>query len=158
MPTQAEIMRRLSEAEAQLAKIRAFQVARDPEGIVKIFRNHLDPVTAEQEHFMVAILDSRRKVLRVTTVGIGTVSQVDTHPREVFRDAIRMSGYAIIIAHNHPSGDADPSDGDIKLTTRMCEAGKILGIPVLDHVILAAQGYCSLVDMGVMSGPFQEAA
>ena len=154
MTTNAE----LCEAEAQLAKIRAFQHARDPEGIVRIFRNHLDPVTAEQERFMVAILGSRQKVLRVSTVHIGTVDSVDVHPREVFRDAIRMTGHSIIIAHNHPSGDTEPSESDIQLTNRFCKAGVILGIPVLDHIILAAEGYCSLVDTGIMSRPFQEYA
>lgn len=150
MPTKAEIMRRLSEAEAQLAKVRAFQVARDPDGIVKIFRNHLDTVTAEQEHFMVAILDSRKRVLRVSTVGLGTLSQVDTHPREVFRDAIRMTAHSIIIAHNHPSGAAEPSESDIHLTNRFCKAGVILGIPIIDHIILAAQGYCSMAELGII--------
>ena len=73
------------------------------------------------------------------TVGQGTVAQVDVHPREVFCPLVRMRAHSCIIAHNHPSGDPTPSDADIHLTSRLVEVGTLLGVPVLDHLVLAGR-------------------
>jgi len=84
-------------------------------------------------------------------VAVGTVNSVDVHPRDVFRDAVRSNAAAIIVAHNHPSGRTDPSVEDHALTAQLVRAGELLGIPVLDHLVLAPNGeYVSLADRGCL--------
>ncbi len=100
----------------------------------------------DQEHLVVFHLNVRHRVLRRRTVHIGTLTGIECHPREVFKDAIRGSAAAIILAHNHPSGDATPSRADLELTARLREVGELVGIPVLDHVIVCATGYISLAE------------
>jgi DNA repair protein RadC len=102
------------------------------------------------EYFVVFDLDVRHRVIARRVVSIGTLSGVEVHPREVFKDAIANSAAAIILAHNHPSGDPTPSREDLALTARLREAGELLGIKVLDHVVLAAAGFISLADRGWM--------
>jgi DNA repair protein RadC len=93
-----------------------------------------------QENFVVLSLDARGRPSGFDIAGIGTMTACLVHPREVFRAAIVSGGVQIIICHNHPSGDATPSLDDETLTDRMVEAGKLLGIPVLDHIILDGMG------------------
>jgi len=100
-----------------------------------------------REHFLALLLDSRHVLVRVETVSIGTAQSSLVHPREVFRAAIAATSppvCAIIIAHNHPSGNAEPSAEDREVTERLRRAGDLLGIPVLDHVVCATGGYVSL--------------
>ena len=99
---------------------------------------------------MALLLDSKHHVLRRVIVGVGTLAGVDCHPRECFREAVRSCAAAIIVAHNHPSGDAEPSMDDIALTARLRDAGILLGIPVLDHIVVAVGGYISLADRGML--------
>jgi len=101
-----------------------------------------------KEEFRVLILNNKNRVLRKTVVSIGTISEAIVHPREVFRDAIREGGSAVIICHNHPSGVTAPSKEDIAATARIAEAGKIIGIPLLDHVILTNTSFLSLKEEG----------
>jgi DNA repair protein RadC len=79
-------------------------------------------------------------------VHIGTLSGVEVHPREVFKPAIVQSAAAIILAHNHPSGDPSPSRQDLEMTERLRQAGTLLGIAVLDHIVFAAEGYVSIAE------------
>lgn len=106
-----------------------------------------------QEHFIVLGLDSRQRVRLVRTVGIGSLAQVDVHPREVFRPLIRAGIHAVILVHNHPSGDPEPSEADVELTHRMAEVGRLVGIPVLDHLVVTDGDHCSLAALGLLSAP-----
>jgi len=104
----------------------------------------------EQEHFLVIILDGAKKIIDKKVVHIGTVNQSIVHPREVFRHAIINNAAGIVVAHNHPSGTMEPSNADIRITKRLVEAGRILGIEVLDHIIITKNGYYSFGDEGDM--------
>ncbi len=104
----------------------------------------------KKEHFILLLLDSRHRVLKVAEISVGTLDMSVVHPRETFREAISACAAAIILAHNHPSGDPAPSQEDLELTRRLTEAGKLLGIPVLDHLIVGAKGYLSLRSAGFL--------
>lgn len=98
----------------------------------------------EQEQFMVILLNAKNHVLDVeSVVTIGTQTSTLVHPREIFRPAIRRSAHAIILAHNHPSGDPTPSREDREITRRLIEAGKLVGIEVLDHLVIGDGRYVS---------------
>lgn len=97
----------------------------------------------QREHFQVLLLNARHEVLGKETVSIGSLNTSIVHPREVFLPAIRGSAASIILVHNHPSGDPEPSEEDLAITKRLVEAGELLGIGVLDHVIVAARGVVS---------------
>jgi len=107
----------------------------------------------EQECFAMIGLSSRQIPVLFQTVAVGSIAQVDVHPRELFRPCIRHGVHSILIAHNHPSGDAEPSEADVELTHRMCEVGRLLGIPVLDHLIVTATDYVSLATLGLVQAP-----
>jgi DNA repair protein RadC len=99
---------------------------------------------AAQERFFVVLLDGRHRLIRHELVSVGTLTASLVHPREVFSPALRASAAAVILVHNHPSGDPTPSREDRDITDRLARAGEILGIPVLDHVVVAERGYSSL--------------
>lgn len=99
--------------------------------------------TAKKEHFVVLYLNARNQLVHKETVSIGTLNANLVHPREVFKPAIDCLAASIIIAHNHPSGDAEPSDDDLAITKRLQEAGKILGIEVIDHVVVTKNAFRS---------------
>lgn len=103
-----------------------------------------------QEVFVVLNLDTQHRVIgKPCITAVGGLTSVETWPRDVFREAIKKSAAAVILLHNHPSGDVDPSGQDLDLTARMSEAGRLLGIPVLDHIIVAKSGkYISLAARG----------
>lgn len=96
------------------------------------------------EHFGIVLLDTKHRVLRIRVLSIGTLDSTPVHPRDVFREAARGGAAAIVLFHNHPSGDPVPSTEDVKLTRRVVEAGELMGIPVLDHVILSEVRFCSM--------------
>lgn len=97
----------------------------------------------EKEHFLTLFLNARNVVIHQETISIGSLNANIVHPREVFRPAISRAAAALILVHNHPSGDVTPSQEDLKLTTRLVEAGRLLGIEVLDHVIVSSRSYLS---------------
>ena len=97
-------------------------------------RRHL--ARRKKEHFILLLLDSRYRVLKIAPVSTGSLDRSVVHPRETFREAISSGAAAILLAHNHPSGDPSPSPEDLQLTRRLVEAGQLLGIPVLDHLIV----------------------
>ena len=104
-----------------------------------------------KEHFWVIALDSRNKVKYIELVSLGTLNANLVHPREVFRLAIQKSISQIIISHNHPSGEVDPSQDDLHINKRLVEAGKIIGIEVLDHIIITANfRYLSFKEKGLI--------
>jgi DNA repair protein RadC len=100
------------------------------------------------EHFGVVLLDSKYRVLRTAVVAVGTLNSAAVEPREVFREAIVGQAAAIVVFHNHPSGDPTPSHDDEELTRRLQAAGTLMGIDLVDHVVLGDTRYCSLKEMG----------
>jgi DNA repair protein RadC len=118
---------------------------------IDAFAQLSDIKAADREHFVVFDLDARNRVIARRIVSIGSLTGVDVHPREVFKAAVINSAAAIVMAHNHPSGDPSPSRADLELTKRLYQAGEILGIIVLDHVIVAEGGFVSLADRGQLS-------
>jgi DNA repair protein RadC len=111
-----------------------------------------------KEAFIVLVLNSRRHILGHNLVSLGNLDSCTVHPREVFRPVIVVAGAAIILAHNHPSGDPSPSEADIKVTRDLIRAGQLLKIEVLDHVIIghpastAPKPYSSLRELGFFTG------
>lgn len=104
----------------------------------------------EEEHLKVILLNTKNIVISVQDVSIGSLNSSIVHPREVFRNAIRKSSASIIVCHNHPSGDPNPSTEDINITKRLKECGKILGIELLDHIIIGDGVYISLKEKGIL--------
>ena len=113
-----------------------------------LVRSHL--TRRRQELFISLALDARHRVLALRQVARGSATGVEVHPREVFGPAVREGAVAVLVAHNHPSGDAEPSDEDAALTVRLGRAGDLLGIPLLDHLVVGAGGYTSLAERGVI--------
>ena len=112
---------------------------------------HLELRDLDFEVFEVLTLDARNGLARRDRISVGTLMGSLVHPREVFRPAVLAAGAAVILAHNHPSGDPSPSREDLQITERIVAAGDILGIRVLDHVIVGDARYISLADTGRMS-------
>jgi DNA repair protein RadC len=104
----------------------------------------------DQEEFLVATLDTKNKVRRVIRITRGTLDSSLVHPREVFRAAITDAASRILLIHNHPSGDTTPSPADIKITERLVEVGKLIGIEVLDHIIVGDGRVASFRSMGLI--------
>lgn len=105
-------------------------------------------VGEKRELFMAILQDAKGHVIGHHIVSIGTLTQVPVHPREVFYPAIRHKAASLILVHNHPSGDLTPSKPDIELTRKLVEAGRIIGIPINDHLIIGESGYLSLRQQG----------
>ena len=106
----------------------------------------------KREQFQVVLLDRKNRIVREVMVSQGSLTASVVHPREVFNPAIRDSAAAVIFVHNHPSGDPQPSQEDRALTTRLAEAGRLLGIQVLDHIIIGRDTYLSFADEGFLDG------
>jgi len=123
-----------------------------PERIADLLREDHRHATAET--FQVVLLNTRRRLIKVETLSQGTLDTILVHPRDVFRSAITANAAAIVIVHNHPSGDPTPSEADIKVTRDLIRAGQLLKIDVLDHVILGratperSKEYASLRELG----------
>lgn len=100
----------------------------------------------DREHFLVVGLDAKHAVIGINTVSIGSVTLSIVHPREVFKPVILMNASTVLLAHNHPSGDPTPSQEDRALTRRLKDAGELLGITVLDHIVLGDGRYYSFAD------------
>ncbi len=115
-----------------------------PEEIAEIFI----PLLRDEmkENFMVACLNSANKIIKYETISIGNLNSSIVHPREVFQVAIDNNSASIILIHNHPSGNTEPSNEDIRITKKMVDAGKILDIPIFDHIIIAGNSYTSFVE------------
>jgi len=119
-----------------------------PESVLAMWQTKYKDV--DREYFVCFHLDSRNRVKSFETVSIGTLNSSLVHPREVFKAAILSNAASIILCHNHPSGDTGVSTDDLVLTKRLVDAGEILGIEVLDHVIIGADNYLSMEEKGMM--------
>ena len=111
----------------------------------EVYKNMQDIKDADKEMFIVFYLDSKNKIIAREIVHIGTLNSCIIHPRNIFKGAIIRNANAIIISHNHPSGDTTPSPEDTEITKRLIDAGNILNIPLLDHVIVGT-GWKSIID------------
>lgn len=118
-----------------------------PEDVLKEV-NHIKE--NKKENFVVLYLDARNKLIYKETVSIGTLNANLVHPREVFEPAVRNLAAQIVLAHNHPSGDPEPSEDDLEITKRLVEAGKILGIEAIDHIIIAKTGFTSFKEKNLL--------
>jgi DNA repair protein RadC len=118
---------------------------RMPRDVVRTYRQAqtLGVIPRDREAFCIALLNTRHKVLVFHVVSVGNANHSIVHPREVFRPAIAVGAHAMIVAHHHPSGDATPSHEDRRITDRLTEAGELLGIAVLDHLVIGAERFFS---------------
>jgi DNA repair protein RadC len=103
----------------------------------------------KKEYFLAVLLDTRNRLIKVAEISVGSLDSSIVHPREVFKEAISASAASVIFVHNHPSGDTEASEDDVHLTKRLNEAGQIVGIDVLDHIIIGGKGYTSLKRTGL---------
>ena len=117
-----------------------------PENIYEFFKNKL--IHLKQENLIAVFLDNKNKLIAYKTIFIGTINMSISHPREIFKEAIKNSCVYIILVHNHPSGDPTPSIADLKFTNQVYKTGKIIGIPLLDHLIIGNNNYYSFYDNG----------
>ena len=106
--------------------------------------------TLDREMFSVMMLDAKNKVIGINTVSVGSLSASIVHPREVFKPCLLSNTATVILLHNHPSGDPDPSQQDLEVTRRLVDAGNILGITIKDHVILGEDTHFSFREKGLM--------
>ena len=121
-----------------------------PEDAYKAITTITNVQEEAQEVFGILILNTKNKIVAVHEISRGTLNASMVHPREVFKPAVLHNAAAIICFHNHPSGDPKPSRDDIEITKRLVEAGNIMGIEILDHIIVGDDGYISLKERGVM--------
>ena len=112
------------------------------------FVNHY--AMSGKEHFLAVTLNGGHNIIQIHVVSIGTTNSAFVHPREVFYEAIKENASAILVCHNHPSGSVEPSDEDIECTRKLLEASKIIGIPILDHIIIDCNSYYSFLESGLL--------
>ncbi len=124
---------------------------KNPETAIDLARLYFEErCNNDRENFLIMCLDAKNKITALNLNSTGTLNSTIVHPREVFKAAILANTAAIILAHNHPSGDPNPSREDIDLTNRLAEAGKILGIEILDHIIIGDGNSVSLKAKGLI--------
>lgn len=120
-----------------------------PEDAASILADFL--VGADREHFVVMCLDNKNKVNAINVAAVGILNAAPVHPREVFKPAILSNAAAVILGHNHPSGDPTPSREDMEIARRLVEVGRILGIEVLDHLVIGDDGrFVSMKERGLL--------
>jgi DNA repair protein RadC len=141
--------------------VAAFELARrypvmDPNHRIKITKpddilpHVVDLILKKQEHFICFTLNGAGELIEKRTLTVGLLNHSPVHPREVFADAITDRAASVVLVHNHPSGSPEPSAPDIEITRQLAEAGTLLGITVLDHIIVAARGHVSLKERGIL--------
>lgn len=116
--------------------------------VVKLVKEKLKD--KKKEHFLILCLDTKNNLIKIGNISTGTLDANLVHPREVFKEAIQSLASSIILVHNHPSGNPEPSDADIDITRRILETGKIIGIDVLDHIIIADNKSLSFKEKGIL--------
>lgn len=121
---------------------------RGPEDAAAVLRQIIGDY--DREAFAVLLVDAKHRVIGAHIAGVGTLDSAQTGPREVFRAAILAGAKAVVLGHNHPSGDPAPSSADLHLTRRLTKAGELLGIPVLDHIIIGEASHVSLREHGAI--------
>ena len=137
----------LGKREELDAELKNFDI-KNPGGVVKAIRATIKDKA--KEHFKLLLLNTRNKIIGITSVSTGTLNANLVHPREVFKDAITHNAASVVLVHNHPSGNPEPSEDDLEITERLIKAGKILGIEVIDHIIIARDGFVSFKEKGLL--------
>ncbi|MHB0912005.1 MAG: RadC family protein [Armatimonadota bacterium] len=137
----AELGKRIAVSEARLS-------VSSPEDAARLLMPELRH--AAQEHFKGLFLNTKNEVLRLSTITVGSLDASLITPRELFREAVRIGCASVIIAHNHPSGDPTPSSEDIQVSHRLCEAGEMIGISVLDHIVIGDGRWTSMKESGLI--------
>jgi len=122
-------------------------LVKTPEDVVGLVQGRLKG--KKKEYFLALLLDTRNRLIKVAEISVGSLDSSIVHPREVFKEAVSASAASIIFVHNHPSGDPEASQDDVELTKRLAEAGEIMGVDVLDHVISGDKQYLSLKREGL---------
>jgi DNA repair protein RadC len=146
-----------AQVKAALAIARRYAAEKPPAGelitaSVRLFQYMREKLFGlNKEHFYALMLDTKNRLVREECIAVGSLNESVVHPREVFKSAIRESAAKVIFVHNHPSGNPEPSPQDRHLTARLCEAGRVIGIPVLDHMIVGQDGYFSFAEQGLIA-------
>ena len=135
-------------ARFQARKLERFDRFTSPQQVFDYF--HHEFRDSRKEYFLILLLDGKNRIIRRVQVSEGSLNQSIVHPREVFNPAVKESAAAVILVHNHPTGDPTPSSEDIAITRRLREAGEIMGIKVLDHIIVGDGEYLSFVERGLL--------
>lgn len=120
-----------------------------PEDIAPILREYFHD--KDREEFVVALLDTANTIFGLSLISVGGLSASIVEPRQVFKVAILANAAAVILSHNHPSGNLEPSRDDIRITRQLVEAGKLMGVPVHDHLIITDTAYTSLAERGLLA-------
>ena len=126
------------------------RLADSPQRVVEIVRAYWGEGELDREHLVCLMLNARSQVIGINTVSIGTLSASLVHPRCLFKPAVILGCAAVVVCHNHPSGDCSPSADDRETTRRLVKAGEIMGIAVLDHVIIAGDSFWSFREHGLI--------
>lgn len=135
-------------ARFQARKLERLDRFTSPQQVFDYF--HHEFRDSRKEYFLILLLDGKNRIIRRVQVSEGSLNQSIVHPREVFNPAVKESAAAVILVHNHPTGDPSPSSEDIAVTRRLREAGEIMGIKVLDHIIVGDGEYLSFVERGLL--------
>ena len=148
----SNVAKRINIVSIKMVKESSFQyLARQilsPNGAYQMIKEQLEGLDREQ--FIIACLNTKNEPTNITVVSVGSINKAIVHPREVFKTAILSNAASIMAFHNHPSGDTTPSDQDIQLTHRLVEAGELLGIKLLDHLIIGDGSFTSLKEKGYL--------
>jgi len=137
-----ELGRRKEEDTGEQISVKSHQ------DVIKLVRQKLKD--KKKEHFLILCLDTRNNLIKISNISTGTLDANLVHPREVFKEAIQSLSSSIILVHNHPSGNPEPSDADIDITKRILETGKAVGIDILDHIIIANNRSFSFKEKGIV--------
>ena len=138
-----EIGKRINYREA-LGKVKV----NDPSTIANLYMDEMRYL--QKEHFRIVLLDTKNQIIVTEEISIGTLNASIVHPRDVFKAAIKRNSNAMILIHNHPSGDPTPSNEDINITNRLIDAGNLIGIKVLDHIIIGDNRYISFKEKNLI--------
>ncbi|MBU5427218.1 DNA repair protein RadC [Tissierella pigra] len=138
-----EIGKRLNYKEA-LYKVKI----NEPSTIANLYMDEMRYL--QKEHFRIALLDTKNQIIVTEEISVGTLNASIVHPRDVFKAAIKRNSNSMILVHNHPSGDPKPSNEDINITNRLVEAGNLIGIKVLDHIIIGDNRYISFKEKNLI--------
>lgn len=130
------------------SRMRGEQIFQTPERVAAYFMEEMRH--KEREELRAVFLDTRGHLLKETVLSVGTVNEAHISPREIFLDALRYQAVNVILLHNHPSGDPEPSAEDVLVTKRVAEAGELLGISLLDHIVIGDNCYISLKERGII--------
>jgi DNA repair protein RadC len=136
----------LSSRVEQYSEAAVKTLVKTPDDVFNLVQGRLKG--KKKEYFLAVLLDTRNQLIKVAEISIGSLDSSVVHPREVFKEAISASAASVIFVHNHPSEDTEASEDDINLTKRLAEAGEIVGIDVLDHIIIGGKSYASLKRLG----------